>query len=100
MSSRIRPTIMAIRHLAPGAARVRTHISPRGHGYAAVFDQGGVRLSLRLADRAAIGHWVTRAFPGIDWTEPHTLDLAAERVFRSAAPDEPIASAHTHAGER
>lgn len=85
-SLRLNATIDAVRHLIAEAMLVRAHIAPDGRRRASVFGANGLRVDSPLRDQVAIAHWVTRTFPSIDWTQPHSFDLTTGRVWPCADP--------------
>lgn len=74
--------------MVPGACTVRvsqhqpdrTWPSP----YARAYDAQGHLLPLTRTLRMTTARWIMRAFPGLDWDEPHDLDLATGQLRPTA----------------
>ncbi|MFE9826442.1 transcriptional regulator [Streptomyces sp. NPDC005791] len=73
--------------MIPGAATIRVSLTdPQQtwpHPHAIVKDEAGETMELvRTAARAA-ARWILRVWPKVDWTRPHTFDLATAVLTRS-----------------
>lgn len=66
--------------MIPGAATARVSLTEPGsawpHPYTVARDADGNRLELSRTTRSTAARWVMRVWPDVDWSEPHTLDLA------------------------
>ncbi|MFG3289787.1 transcriptional regulator [Streptomyces sp. NPDC048179] len=73
--------------MIPGAATIRVSLTdpkqawPHPHAIAKEADGQPIELSRTTARVAA--RWILRVWPDVDWTRPHTFDLAAVTLTRS-----------------
>lgn len=73
--------------MIPGAATIRVSLSDPNqtwpHPHVIVKDEAGQTIQLgRIAARVA-ARWILRVWPEVDWTRPHTFDLADATLTRS-----------------
>ncbi|WP_329348947.1 transcriptional regulator [Streptomyces sp. NBC_01261] len=73
--------------MIPGSATIRVGLSdPKEtwpHPHVIVKDEAGRTMELsRIAARVA-ARWILRVWPEVDWTRPHTFDLADATLTRS-----------------
>ncbi|MFB7776273.1 transcriptional regulator [Streptomyces bauhiniae] len=85
--SRQRRLAVQLADVIPGAATIRVALTdPRQtwpHLHAVVKDEDGTTLEVgRTAARIA-GRWITRVWPEVDWTRPHTFRLSDATLIRS-----------------
>jgi hypothetical protein len=73
--------------MIPGAAIIRVSLNdpkqewPRPH--ATVKDEAGKTMELGRTTARVAARWIQRVWPGVDWTRPHTFDLADATLTRS-----------------
>jgi hypothetical protein len=73
--------------MIPEAATIRVSLTdpaqtwPTPHTVAK--DAGGARVELRRTTARVAARWIMRVRPDVDWTCPHTLDLATAALTRS-----------------
>ncbi|MFG3253278.1 hypothetical protein [Streptomyces sp. NPDC048172] len=60
-------TIIRVTQRAPGLSWPSAH--------ARAYDHEGNGLPMTRAQRVSAARWVIRTYQGVDWTEPHDLDL-------------------------
>jgi hypothetical protein len=74
--------------MIPGAATIRVSLNEPGavwpHPYTVARDAEGRRLELSRTASNTAARWVMRVWPDVDWSEPHTLDLATATLAPAA----------------
>ncbi|MFF3536430.1 transcriptional regulator [Streptomyces sp. NPDC002466] len=73
--------------MIPGAATIRVSLTdPKQtwpHLHAVVKDETGKIMELGRTTARVAGRWIQRVWPEVDWTRPHTFDLADATLTRS-----------------
>ncbi|NBE51659.1 transcriptional regulator [Streptomyces boluensis] len=73
--------------MIPGAATIRVSFSDPTqtwpHLHAVVKDETGKTMELSRTTGRVAGRWILRVWPEVDWTRPHTFDLADATLTRS-----------------
>ncbi|WP_434593788.1 transcriptional regulator [Streptomyces sp. A5-4] len=73
--------------MIPGAATIRVSLNdPKEawpHPHAIVKDAAGETLELGRTTARVAARWILRVWPEMDWTRPHTFDLALATLTRS-----------------
>ncbi|MFE3737755.1 transcriptional regulator [Streptomyces sp. NPDC059134] len=73
--------------MIPGAATIRVSLTgPKEvwpHPHAIVKDQAGETMELGRTTARVAARWILRVWPDVDWSRPHTLDLADATLTRS-----------------
>lgn len=66
--------------MIPGAATIRVSLNdPKQawpHPHAIVKDEAGETMELSRKTARVAARWILRVWPDVDWTRPHTFDLA------------------------
>ncbi|MEU6405492.1 transcriptional regulator [Streptomyces sp. NPDC046985] len=66
--------------MIPGAATIRVSLTdPKQtwpHLHAVVKDEAGKTMEVGRTTARVAGRWILRVWPEVDWTRPHTFDLA------------------------
>ncbi|MGW1295893.1 transcriptional regulator [Streptomyces sp. NPDC002533] len=73
--------------LIPGAATIRVSLRDPEHAWphphTVVRGEGGKTMKLRRTTSKIAARWILRVWPEVDWTRPHTFDLARATLTRS-----------------
>lgn len=73
--------------MIPDAATVRVSLTGPTqtwpHPHAVAKDAAGVPVKVSRATAKIAARWVLRVWPEVDWSRPHTFDLATATLIRS-----------------
>lgn len=86
-ADRARRLAAQLADMIPGAATLRVSVTDPTqtwpHPHAIAKDAEGQRMELSRTTAKIAARWILRVWPDADWTQPHTLDLAAATLTRS-----------------
>ncbi|MFI0722096.1 transcriptional regulator [Streptomyces sp. NPDC021224] len=92
--SRQRRLVARLAAAVPGAATIQVSLTdPKAvwpHPHAVARGATGQPVELTRTGSTVMARWILRAWPDVDWSRPHTLDLGSARI---------CADPSTHRGE-
>ena len=73
--------------MIPGAASIRVSLADPAqrwpHPHSVARDEAGATVKVSQTTARVAARWIMRVWPGVDWTRPHTFDLATATLIRS-----------------